>query len=76
MHGIYYIRDIPENNGRFKTSRCDNIISAHQKAKPTYINPIPWQSIVEIESDEVQETTFNDKKRESKSVDEMSAKKK
>ncbi|XP_036142156.1 coiled-coil domain-containing protein 34 [Monomorium pharaonis] len=35
----------------------------HQKAKPAYVNPIPWQSIVENDSDEVQEDTFDEKKR-------------
>ncbi|EFN87094.1 hypothetical protein EAI_06770 [Harpegnathos saltator] len=25
---------------------------AHQKAKPAYVNPIPWQPIIEIDSDE------------------------
>lgn len=36
--------------------------TAHQKAKPAYVNPIPWQSIVDIDADEAQENAFNDKK--------------
>lgn len=35
---------------------------AHQTAKPAYVNPIPWQSVVEIDSDEAQEDTFREKK--------------
>jgi len=35
---------------------------AHQKAKPAYVNPIPWQSIVEIDPNEAEEDTFHEKK--------------
>lgn len=35
---------------------------AHQKAKPAYVNPIPWQSIVIVDSDETEEDTFNDRR--------------
>ncbi|XP_032671062.1 nucleolar protein 58 isoform X2 [Odontomachus brunneus] len=36
----------------------------HQKAKPAYVNPIPWQPIVEIDSDEAEEDALNDKNRD------------
>lgn len=42
------------------TLNLRNAILAHQKAKPAYINPIPWQPIVEIASDDTQEETLND----------------
>ncbi|XP_014474178.1 PREDICTED: uncharacterized protein KIAA1211 homolog isoform X2 [Dinoponera quadriceps] len=36
----------------------------HQKAKPAYVNPIPWQPIVEIDSDEAQQDALNDENRD------------
>ncbi|KAM0736667.1 hypothetical protein ACS0PU_006316 [Formica fusca] len=49
-------------NSRNKPKPATQGLLPHQKAKPAYVNPIPWQSIVEIDSDEAQENAFNDKK--------------
>ncbi|EGI59413.1 hypothetical protein G5I_12434, partial [Acromyrmex echinatior] len=50
-------------NSKNKPKPATQGLLPHQKAKPAYINPIPWQSIVEIEPDEVQEDTLYEKKR-------------
>ncbi|XP_029163856.1 coiled-coil domain-containing protein 34 [Nylanderia fulva] len=49
-------------NSKNKPKPATQGLLPHQKAKPAYVNPIPWQSILEIDSDEAQENTFNDKK--------------
>lgn len=49
-------------NSKNKPKPATQGLLPHQKAKPAYVNPIPWQSIVEIDSDEAQENAFNDKK--------------
>ncbi|KAL6430032.1 hypothetical protein ACFW04_007679 [Cataglyphis niger] len=49
-------------NSKNKPKPATQGLLPHQKAKPAYVNPIPWQSVVEIDSDETQENTFNDKK--------------
>ncbi|XP_011257177.1 histone-lysine N-methyltransferase, H3 lysine-79 specific [Camponotus floridanus] len=49
-------------NSRNKPKPATQGLLPHQKAKPAYVNPIPWQSIVDIDADEAQENAFNDKK--------------
>ncbi|XP_011643885.1 vicilin-like seed storage protein At2g18540 [Pogonomyrmex barbatus] len=49
-------------NSKNKPKPATQGLLPHQKAKPAYINPIPWQSIVEIDSDEAQENTPCEKK--------------
>ncbi|KYN45035.1 hypothetical protein ALC56_00509 [Trachymyrmex septentrionalis] len=50
-------------NSKNKPKPATQGLLPHQKAKPAYINPIPWQSIVEIDPDETQEDTLHEKKR-------------
>ncbi|XP_039311155.1 coiled-coil domain-containing protein 34 [Solenopsis invicta] len=49
-------------NSKNKPKPATQGLLPHQKAKPAYVNPIPWQSIVEIDPDEVQENAFDEKK--------------
>ncbi|XP_011872192.1 PREDICTED: coiled-coil domain-containing protein 34-like [Vollenhovia emeryi] len=41
-------------NSKNKPKPATQGLLPHQKAKPGYVNPIPWQSIVEIDPDEAQ----------------------
>ncbi|XP_018308067.1 coiled-coil domain-containing protein 34 [Mycetomoellerius zeteki] len=50
-------------NSKNKPKPATQGLLPHQKAKPAYINPIPWQSIVEIDPDETQEDTLHEKKK-------------
>ncbi|XP_018392590.1 PREDICTED: coiled-coil domain-containing protein 34-like [Cyphomyrmex costatus] len=50
-------------NSRNKPKPATQGLLPHQKAKPAYVNPIPWQSIAEIDSDEAQENTLHEKKK-------------
>ncbi|XP_024867051.1 vicilin-like seed storage protein At2g18540 [Temnothorax curvispinosus] len=49
-------------NSKNKPKPATQGLLPHQKAKPAYVNPIPWQSIVEIDPDEAQEETLHEKK--------------
>lgn len=46
------------SNGRNVIIRHFHLLSAHQKAKPAYVNPTPWQRIVD-DSEDVEQDASN-----------------
>nr|XP_012227703.1 PREDICTED: inner centromere protein [Linepithema humile] len=49
-------------NSKNKPKPATQGLLPHQKAKPAYVNPIPWQSIVDPDSDEARDNAFSEKK--------------